>query len=168
MNDMGSFDLRYAGGPTALIEFGGVRLLTDPTFDPPGDYPIGQRKLVKTAGPGFGADEVGEIDAVLLSHDPHPDNLSPSHRHLPSGPRLTPRPRPAYPCVAGAGGPGGPGVRGPPPRRRPALRALGTLPTRPGHAGGRLRQGRPDRPPPPAQAGRARLALGLPAALRSQ
>ena len=24
----------YIGGPTALIEIGGVRLLTDPTFDP--------------------------------------------------------------------------------------------------------------------------------------
>ncbi|MDX2760957.1 MBL fold metallo-hydrolase, partial [Streptomyces europaeiscabiei] len=27
------------GGPTALIEYGGLRLLTDPTFDAPGDYP---------------------------------------------------------------------------------------------------------------------------------
>ena len=25
--------LTYIGGPTALLEFGGVRLLTDPTFD---------------------------------------------------------------------------------------------------------------------------------------
>jgi L-ascorbate metabolism protein UlaG (beta-lactamase superfamily) len=85
MDDMGTFGLRYAGGPTALIEFGGVRLLTDPTFDPPGDYPIGQRKLVKTAGPGFGPDEVGEIDAVLLSHDQHPDNLDAAGRDFLAG-----------------------------------------------------------------------------------
>ena len=26
----------YIGGPTALLEFGGLRLLTDPTFDPAG------------------------------------------------------------------------------------------------------------------------------------
>ena len=32
--------LRYLGGPTALLELGGLRLLTDPTFDPPGDYHV--------------------------------------------------------------------------------------------------------------------------------
>ena len=26
----------YIGGPTALLELGGLRLLTDPTFDPAG------------------------------------------------------------------------------------------------------------------------------------
>jgi L-ascorbate metabolism protein UlaG (beta-lactamase superfamily) len=32
--------ITYIGGPTALIEFGGLRLLTDPTFDPAGStYP---------------------------------------------------------------------------------------------------------------------------------
>jgi L-ascorbate metabolism protein UlaG (beta-lactamase superfamily) len=31
--------ITYIGGPTALLEFGGLRLLTDPTFDPPaGEY----------------------------------------------------------------------------------------------------------------------------------
>ena len=28
--------ITHLGGPTALIEVGGWRLLTDPTFDPPG------------------------------------------------------------------------------------------------------------------------------------
>ncbi|MEV0196469.1 MBL fold metallo-hydrolase [Nonomuraea sp. NPDC050691] len=68
-------EIRYVGGPTAVLEIGGVRLLTDPTFDPPGDYPIGQRALTKTGGPAFGPDEAGPVDAVLLSHDQHPDNL---------------------------------------------------------------------------------------------
>lgn len=72
---MSDLSIRYIGGPTALIEVGGVRLLTDPTFDQPGDYPIGQRVLVKTAGPSLGPDQIGPIDAVLLSHDQHPDNL---------------------------------------------------------------------------------------------
>ena len=28
---------RAVGGPTALLELGGLRILTDPTFDPPGE-----------------------------------------------------------------------------------------------------------------------------------
>ena len=39
----GSVGVRLIGGPTALIEMGGLRLLTDPTFDPPGDHPVGDR-----------------------------------------------------------------------------------------------------------------------------
>ncbi|HEX5416131.1 MAG TPA: MBL fold metallo-hydrolase, partial [Chloroflexota bacterium] len=70
-----SLRIRYVGGPTALVEIGGVRLLTDPTFDPPGTYPIGTRFLTKTVGPAFGVGDVGHVDAVLLSHDQHPDNL---------------------------------------------------------------------------------------------
>ncbi|MFI6641568.1 MBL fold metallo-hydrolase [Streptomyces sp. NPDC050504] len=77
---MSEFTVRYVGGPTAILEIGGVRLLTDPTFDGPGDYPIGDRKLVKTAGPALAAEEVGAVDAVLLSHDQHPDNLDQSGR----------------------------------------------------------------------------------------
>ncbi|KAB8197879.1 MBL fold metallo-hydrolase [Nonomuraea phyllanthi] len=68
-------EIRYVGGPTAVLEIGGVRLLTDPTFDAPGDYPIGDRALTKTAGPAVEAASLGPVDAVLLSHDQHPDNL---------------------------------------------------------------------------------------------
>lgn len=67
--------VRYLGGPTALLELGGLRLLTDPTFDPPGDYPIGNRSLRKTIGAVVSPADVGRVDAVLLSHDQHPDNL---------------------------------------------------------------------------------------------
>ncbi|AUH39764.1 MBL fold metallo-hydrolase [Streptomyces sp. CMB-StM0423] len=67
--------LHYVGGPTALLQLGGVRLLTDPTFDPPGEYPVGGRRLVKTAGPAIPPAGLGPVDAVLLSHDQHPDNL---------------------------------------------------------------------------------------------
>src|SRR5712691_11340381 len=63
------------GGPTALIEIDGFRLLTDPTFDGPGAYQLPHVKLEKLAGPALGADKIGEIDAVLLSHDQHSDNL---------------------------------------------------------------------------------------------
>lgn len=67
--------VRYVGGPTALLEVGGLRLLTDPTFDPPGDHPVGTRVLVKTSGPAVPPEALGPVDAVLLSHDQHPDNL---------------------------------------------------------------------------------------------
>jgi L-ascorbate metabolism protein UlaG (beta-lactamase superfamily) len=66
---------RLVGGPTALFEIDGVRLLTDPTFDPPGDHPIGKRNLIKTSWPAVSAGAIGNVDVVLLSHDQHPDNL---------------------------------------------------------------------------------------------
>jgi L-ascorbate metabolism protein UlaG (beta-lactamase superfamily) len=74
--------VRTFGGPTALIEYGGLRLLTDPAFDDPGEYPRGGRKLVKTAPPAARPAELGRIDAVLLSHDEHPDNLDHAGRAL--------------------------------------------------------------------------------------
>ncbi len=79
---MTSLKVTVIGGPTALIEIGGLRLLTDPTFDAPGEYPIGERALVKTRGPALAAGQVGPLDAVLLSHDQHPDNLDASGREL--------------------------------------------------------------------------------------
>ncbi|MEU0938616.1 MBL fold metallo-hydrolase [Embleya sp. NPDC005971] len=78
-------DIRVFGGPSALIEFGGLRFLTDPTFDAPGEYPIGARALVKTAPAAIDPAELGPIDAVLLSHDEHPDNLDHSGRALLAG-----------------------------------------------------------------------------------
>jgi L-ascorbate metabolism protein UlaG (beta-lactamase superfamily) len=79
-----SVRLTHIGGPTLLIEVAGWRLLTDPTFDPAGnDYSFGwgtgSRKL---AGPSIPAGEVGPIDAVLLSHDHHDDNLDAAGREL--------------------------------------------------------------------------------------
>ncbi len=76
--------LTHIGGPTMLIEVGGWRLLSDPTFDAPGGrYSFGwgafSRKL---AGPAIAADDVGPIDAVLLSHDHHGDNLDHAGRAL--------------------------------------------------------------------------------------
>jgi len=79
-----SVRITHVGGPTALIELGGWRLLTDPTFDPAGGtyrfgWGTGSEKL---AGPAIAADAVGPIDAVLLSHDHHEDNLDAAGRKL--------------------------------------------------------------------------------------
>ncbi|GAA2088254.1 MBL fold metallo-hydrolase [Pseudolysinimonas kribbensis] len=68
------------GGPTLLIEVAGIRILTDPTFDPPGEYPSGPSVLVKTTGPALTPEQVGAVDVVLLSHDQHPDNLDAAGR----------------------------------------------------------------------------------------
>ena len=76
--------LTHIGGPTVLIEFAGWRLLTDPTFDPAGGrYRFGWGTgSTKLAGPAIAAEELGEIDAVLLSHDHHDDNLDAAGRAL--------------------------------------------------------------------------------------
>ncbi|MER5398253.1 MBL fold metallo-hydrolase [Streptomyces sp. NPDC002599] len=76
--------ITHIGGPTALIEAGGWRLLTDPTFDPPGHrYRFGWgTSSYKTAGPALTPAELPPIDAVLLSHDHHGDNLDLAGRAL--------------------------------------------------------------------------------------
>jgi L-ascorbate metabolism protein UlaG (beta-lactamase superfamily) len=76
--------ITHIGGPTVLIEVGGWRLLTDPTFDPPGKrYFFGWGTMSKKlAGPAIAPADVGPIDAVLLSHDHHEDNLDATGRTL--------------------------------------------------------------------------------------
>jgi L-ascorbate metabolism protein UlaG (beta-lactamase superfamily) len=70
-----ALSITLIGGPTALIEVDGFRLLTDPTFDAPGAYQLPHVKLEKLTGPALDAEAVGSVDAVLLSHDQHSDNL---------------------------------------------------------------------------------------------
>lgn len=67
------------GGPTALVEYAGLRWLTDPSFSPPGEYAGG---LVKTTGPAIEPGALAPIDVVLLSHEHHSDNLDPAGREL--------------------------------------------------------------------------------------
>jgi len=76
--------LTHLGGPTVLLELGGWRILTDPTFDPPGRrYQFGWgTSSIKTAGPALQPDEIGPVDVVLLSHDHHADNLDDRGRDL--------------------------------------------------------------------------------------
>ncbi len=51
---MSRFDavLTLIGGPTVLIEIGGVRLLTDPTFDEPGTYQLPHVTAGEASWPG--------------------------------------------------------------------------------------------------------------------
>jgi L-ascorbate metabolism protein UlaG (beta-lactamase superfamily) len=58
-------------------------LLTDPTFDPAGtSYDLPAYSLRKTQSPAIDVAAVGSIDAVLLSHDHHFDNLDHAGRSL--------------------------------------------------------------------------------------
>ncbi len=68
--------ITYVGGPTALLEYADLRIVTDPTFDAPQTYAApGTSTLTKTAGPGLRREDLGEVDLVLLSHHGHKDNL---------------------------------------------------------------------------------------------
>lgn len=68
--------ITWIGGPTALLEYAGLRIVTDPTFDAPQRYEeAGATTLTKTTGPAFSRQELGQVDLVLLSHHGHKDNL---------------------------------------------------------------------------------------------
>lgn len=75
-------EITHIGGPTALLEIGGLRLLTDPAFDEPREYQLPGRVMRKLTGPAVSIDELGKVDVVLLSHDQHKDNLDESGREL--------------------------------------------------------------------------------------
>ena len=76
--------ITHIGTATMLLEIGSVRILTDPVFDPPGGnyhfgYGTGGKKLT---APAMRPEAIGKIDAVLLSHDHHEDNLDRAGRAL--------------------------------------------------------------------------------------
>ena len=76
--------LTHIGGPTVLVEVAGWHLLVDPTFDPPGRrYSFGWGTAsTKQVGPAVAARDLPPIDAVLLTHDHHADNLDVAGRAL--------------------------------------------------------------------------------------
>ena len=76
--------LTHIGGPTVLIEIDGWRLLTDPTFDAAGGhYRFGWgTSSNKLTSPAVSAQQLPPIDAVLLTHDHHADNLDTAGRAL--------------------------------------------------------------------------------------
>lgn len=66
-----TFAVGVVGGPTVVIDYGGTRFVTDPTFDEPRDF----GNMAKLEPPAVPAAGLGPVDAVLLSHDDHHDNL---------------------------------------------------------------------------------------------
>lgn len=77
-----STKVTLVGGPTAVLDLAGLRIITDPTFDPPQVYhhPIAG-DVVKTTGPAFTPEELGTIDIALASHE-HIDNLDMAGREF--------------------------------------------------------------------------------------
>ncbi|RJF43118.1 MBL fold metallo-hydrolase [Actinomyces sp. 2119] len=73
------------GGPTVVIDVAGLRIVSDPTFDPPTDYGL----LRKTRGPAVPAQALADADVVLVSHADHADNLDAAGRDFAlAAPRL--------------------------------------------------------------------------------
>ncbi|WP_328794499.1 MBL fold metallo-hydrolase [Herbidospora solisilvae] len=73
------------GGPTTVIDMGGLRIVVDPTFDAPGPHGY----LTKTLPPVVDETGLGFVDMVLVSHDAHPDNLDDRGRAFASEAVLT-------------------------------------------------------------------------------
>lgn len=79
--------ITYFATAMALIELvtdeGNLRLLTDPVLDAAGsEFDHGPVHLTKTTGATVRAQDLGRIDAILLSHDQHADNLDNGGRKL--------------------------------------------------------------------------------------
>jgi L-ascorbate metabolism protein UlaG (beta-lactamase superfamily) len=82
-----TLSITHIGTATAILDINGVILLTDPFFSPAGTEFKGSSGVVlKTSdNPALGLADLPPIDAVLLSHEDHPDNLDPLGRQLLDG-----------------------------------------------------------------------------------
>jgi L-ascorbate metabolism protein UlaG (beta-lactamase superfamily) len=86
-----NLNLTHISTATMLLEIGSLRILTDPVFDPAGGryffgWGTGSTKLTDSP---ISPDSLGTIDAVLLSHDQHEDNLDKAGRaFLPKAKRV--------------------------------------------------------------------------------
>jgi L-ascorbate metabolism protein UlaG (beta-lactamase superfamily) len=82
--------ITYLGTASVLIDYAGQRFLTDPVFDPSGrTYSMGpagipERWFASTRDyeAPMSVEQVGHVDAALLSHDHHRDNLDVAGRAL--------------------------------------------------------------------------------------
>lgn len=90
--------ITHIGTATVLLEIGTLRLLTDPVFDPAGGrYFFGYgTHSIKLTEPALPPEAIGTLDAILLSHDHHEDNLDRAGR------ALLPQARQVITTIAGA------------------------------------------------------------------
>jgi L-ascorbate metabolism protein UlaG (beta-lactamase superfamily) len=84
-----SLNITFIGTATAILEIDGSNILTDPFFSPAGRiWDLGVAVLKVSKGPGLQLSQLPPIDAVLLSHEDHPDNLDDFGRNLLNGRRV--------------------------------------------------------------------------------
>jgi hypothetical protein len=67
------FAIQLVGGPTAILEYGGLRWLTDPALSPPGEYP-GLTEAVYVSGDNASravvrtiAEKTGQVGIAVLN-----------------------------------------------------------------------------------------------------
>ncbi|WP_328418113.1 MBL fold metallo-hydrolase [Micromonospora sp. NBC_00389] len=77
---MNRLTVRAIGGPTAVLDYAGSRIVLDPTFDEPRTYQNGPVTATKLTGPSAAPEDLDQADAVLVSHEHHIDNLDISGR----------------------------------------------------------------------------------------
>ena len=82
--------ITYLGTASVLLEYGGLRIITDPVLDAPGkQYSFGPWYAPKkwfasqrTYAAPLTAKQLGRLDLALISHDHHADNLDAAGREL--------------------------------------------------------------------------------------
>lgn len=82
--------ITYIGTASVLLEYGGLRIITDPVFDEPGrtysmapsPIPAAWFASTRTYSTPITVQDVGAFDLALLSHDHHSDNLDDAGRAL--------------------------------------------------------------------------------------
>ncbi|KAL4928877.1 MBL fold metallo-hydrolase [Aspergillus undulatus] len=78
-----TLNVTHIGTATAILQINGINFLTDPFFSPAGTtWDRGSVSLKVTDDPALRLDQLPVIDAVLLSHEDHPDNLDELGRQL--------------------------------------------------------------------------------------
>ena len=85
MTFKGSLTVTHIGTATSIIDIDGIKFLTDPVFNGPSEYDMGVMVLKSIEGPAITIDNLPHIDAILLSHEDHPDNLDDLGRTLLNG-----------------------------------------------------------------------------------
>ncbi|KAE8378004.1 beta-lactamase superfamily domain-containing protein [Aspergillus bertholletiae] len=84
-----SLNITFIGTATAILEVNGSNFLTDPFFSPAGRvWDLGVATLQVSDDPALQMNQLPPIDAVLLSHEDHPDNLDDFGRQLLDGRRV--------------------------------------------------------------------------------
>ncbi|RYP38031.1 hypothetical protein DL766_001213 [Monosporascus sp. MC13-8B] len=86
---IGTLKITHIGTATVILELDGVNLIIDPFFSLAGtEWDVGITTLKNTDNPALGLQDLPIIDAVLLSHEDHPDNLDELGRRLLDGRRV--------------------------------------------------------------------------------